>query len=319
MSRKKKLIASVFLISVFCMLFSTTAFAGGLVDTMKKHLSGMLEDILTGTLDKNVLQPLYDIPSDLSSSTGAWGVVYSVFTGFFKPVSFSIVGMCFTVKMAQASSDLRNMTIEKYLTICLQLVLCMFIVAKSDDLLKWIIQIGLNAAQTVQNTIIELLDKDVAGLLENAYPTAEDSNLWKGIKEVFTLVLDYLQLALPYVAYIIVSFAMKIAVYGVVIELMVRSALFPLFCGDIMLYGYEGRGFHSLKGFAATALQCMVIVLIAGIVNGINYTSLSNVVGAHTADIGGLVASIGVVIVTDFAGFSLMMKAGQITREAIGA
>ena len=52
MSRKKKLIASVFLISVFCMLFSTTVLAGGLVDTMKKHLSGMLEDLCPALFDE---------------------------------------------------------------------------------------------------------------------------------------------------------------------------------------------------------------------------------------------------------------------------
>ena len=318
--KKSAVVLSGLLISL---LLACPVLAGGGVDFFQNLAKDMLTAILGGTMNDNALTVFSDVPWHLSQASGGWAVASYIMSNVIKPVASALVGICFTIRMVQVSAHLETMTVEKYLSVFTQMAFCLFLVGYSDTLLTTIINAGVSLAVRVQNGAISLLSQPTDALLAQMMPDFENSSGgFLGIdiftKEFWSSALMVVRLFLPYLAYKIVSILIKVIAYGVLIELIVRSALFPLFAGDLMLHGFEGRGFHALRAFVAASIQGAVIVLIAGIQNGLNYSALSGVVTGSGLGIPEIIGNIGLVLIYDFSAFALMLKAGQITKEAIG-
>ena len=283
--------------------------------------------VVAGTLNDNTLAIFSRVPWAMSGGSGslpdlssAWAVVSTVNSQVIAPFAMSMVGLCFTIRMAQTVTDYERMfmTPERFMTPFMQMIACMFIAAHAFQITMYLMQIGCSIAVQVQNHCISLLSSDVGSLTAEMMPELESGGFFAGIKELFNALSVVASLTLPWLAYKIVSLLTKVAAYGVIIELLARASLFPLFAGDIMLHGADGSGFRIFKGFLASCCQGAVVVLIAGITNGLNYSALRTVVSGN-ANLKTFVANIFLSVIYSAAGFALMLKSGELVKDAFGA
>ena len=309
-------------LSVFVLML-IPVFAGP-VTFLQQLAKGWLEDICMGTLNENVLTVFSSAPASQANLSAGWAVASSVNTSVVQPVGYSLVGLCFTIKVAKIATDYEHITPERFFTPFAQLAGCLFLVGHSYEIMTTCINIGTALAVSVQNRAMGLLGTDIKSLTSQMMPQFDESHgvILGYLGELWESAMLVAQLLIPHLAYRIASFTMKIIAYGVIIEIVVRASIFPLFGGDIMLHGFEGHGMRYLKGFMACCAQGAIIVLIAAIQNALNVASLQQVMaesGGALQEVSTIVKATGKIVVFDFAGIALMLKASQITREALGA
>lgn len=321
---------------VFIMLFAAAVLSllpvfAGPVTFLQSLAKQWLEDILGGTLTDNALYIFSKRPWESSSGagstfnpSGAWSVAESINKNVIQPVGYSLVGICFTIRVARAATDFEHVTAEKIFTPFIQMLGCMIMVSNAYTLMLNMISIGVALAVRVQNQAVGLLGVNITALTAQMMPDFDQTHgifVTQYLGELWDSAILVAQLLLPHLAYKVVSFLIKIISYGVIIELIVRGSLFPLFGGDIMLHGFEGAGMRYLKSFMAVCAQGAVIVLIAAIQNSLNASALSQVVGGSgnaLKDIATITKAVGKILVFDFSAVALMLKSSQITREVLG-
>ena len=233
-----------------------------------------------------------------------------------QPIATAIVSLCFTVKLAHVAADFEHITAERVFTPCLQCMGCLYLVNHTSTIMNTLVSIGSGVAQSVRSQTAGLLSGNTADAIASMAPNLDSGSLLAYFNELWKAARAVLILAIPYLLFRIIQLLIKVACYGVIIEICVRAAMFPMFIGDVMLHGFDGRGFQIAKSFAAACLQCAAMIIIAAVANGMCIAAIPSGGGADVAKFAEAVLKI---LVYDFSAFSLMMKAGDITKDVLGA
>lgn len=324
-------------LGILCMAVMVVPVFAGLTDAILGWIAHMMQQIVSGMLTNDTLAVFSQVPAELEQGKDAWAVVSTVNQNIIRPFAYSLVGLCFTIRLAQMVTDYERMlmTPERFFGPILQMIATMFLVSQSFFITEQLLRIGVQLAVEVHNNIISLLGNDVQSLF-NALMTnvkPDEGGLVGGFVDtvvdafngkLWQAVVAALALLLPWFISVVIGLLTKIAAYGVIIELLVRAAFVPLFAGDVMLHGFEGRGFNVLKGFMAACCQGAVFVLIAGIVNAMNWSALAPPL-QHFADTGDIFKVIGqmassalVACIYSGAGLALMLKSSEIVKSVFG-
>ena len=297
---------------LFLLLFLLPVFAGPLdflTSVAKDMVSGMLE----GVLDDSAISIL---TGGAGASEGGFGVAQNIMKNVIQPIATAIVSLCFTVKLAHVAADFEHITAERVFTPCLQCMGCLYLVNHTSTIMNTLVSIGSGVAQSVRSQTAGLLSGNTADAIASMAPNLDSGSLLAYFNELWKAARAVLILAIPYLLFRIIQLLIKVACYGVIIEICVRAAMFPMFIGDVMLHGFDGRGFQIAKSFAAACLQCAAMIIIAAVANGMCIAAIPSGGGADVAKFAEAVLKI---LVYDFSAFSLMMKAGDITKDVLGA
>lgn len=296
---------------LFFLLF-LPVFAGPLdflTSVAKDMISGMLE----GVLDDSAISIL---TGGAGAAGGGFGIAQNIMRNVIQPIATAIVSLCFAVKLAHVAADFEHITAERFFTPCLQCAGCLYLVNHTSTIMNTLVNIGSGVATSVRNQTAGLLSQNAADRLSSMAPNLDSGSLLAYFNELWKAARAVLVLAIPYLLFRIIQLLIKVACYGIVIEICVRAVMFPLFIGDVMLHGFDGRGFQVAKSFAASCLQCAAMIIIAAVANGM---CIAAIPGGGGNDVGQFAEAVLKILVYDFSAFSLMMKAGDITKDALGA
>lgn len=319
----------IFILLSVALIACTLPVAAGILSFFQGHLQNMLSDIIGGTLNDGALDVFKNPPWENDSFKGAWAIIEDIHKDVIRPVGYAIVGLCFMIKIAKISTEIDKITYERFLAPFIQLLACLFLVSNSYEIVEGLVTLGVALAQSVHDSALSLLGADVNSLMEGIKMVDDDSaGIFTHLSEIWQSALLCFQMIIPHLAYRIVSLLIKVMSYGVIIELIVRATIFPLFGADIMLHGTEGHGVRFVKGFLAVCLQGTLILVIAAIMNALSFDAVNSALG-NVADIdvvadlstqggGNMMKAIGQILLFDFSGVVLMMKSSQITREVLG-
>lgn len=294
----------------FCLLL-LPVFAGPL-DFLTTVAKDMISRMLEGVLDDSAISIL---TGGAAASGGGFSVAQSIMKNAIQPIATAIVSLCFAVKLAHIAADFEHITAERVFTPCLQCAGCLYLVNHTSTIMNALVNIGANVAQSVRAQTAGLLSGRAADRLASMAPDLGSASLLAYFNELWKAARAVLILAIPYLLFRIIQLLIKVACYGVVIEICVRAAMFPMFIGDVMLHGFDGRGFQIAKSFAASCLQCAAMIVIAAVANGMSIAAIPEGGGS---DVGQFAEAVLKILVYDFSAFSLMMKAGDITKDALG-
>lgn len=321
---------------IVCFAFMFVPVFAGIADAVIGWVANMVNSIVTDGLTNDTLKIFSDMPANMAATSGAWGVVRTVNIRIIRPFAYSLVGLCFAIKLTQMGVDFERMlmTPERILGPILQMAVAMFLVSQSFFITEKIIEVGVSLSIDVHDTIISLFDSNVRELFETLTTALEAGHSGAGglidsIGDVISgrlwqAVLAALTLILPWLISTIINMLTKIAAYGVIIELLVRASFVPLFAGDVMLHGVEGRGFGVIKGFLAACCQGAVFVMVAGIVNAMKYDAMAPAIQALASSsafnivVDQIASSAIVACIYSGAGLALMLKSSEIVRSVFG-
>ena len=305
----------VLLVLLTIALLCTPSFAA-VYTALQNWIEYALDEILTGTLDNPVLEffetPIYNN----STFINAWLLVTKVYKNIVKPIAIAIVGITFVVKIVQMTMDIHMVTFERLFTPFVYLVGSTFLIANTWTILKYIIRFGAAFASGVAEYVEATLGDSPDELISSLMPNWEENPLG-GFAAALLLCLELL---LPFLIWWLGNMLLKVIAWGVLLELVLRSLLFPLFVCDFQMHGFEGQGMRQLKGLLACSCTGAVLIAISGIQSALVLGVLQE--GFTTAAEGTTtfaIVGVGQIIIIMFACITIMGKATSLVREAFGA
>lgn len=126
---------------------------------------------------------------------------------------------------------------------------------------------------------------------------------------IFEILGDCLTMILPYFGMKICEIAMKLAMYSILMEIIVRRAFAPMAIADVCGEGLRSPGVRYMKRFLACYLKvalCMVIAFLGSTLLG---------VANHDTDTNFAIE----ILAIDFTIAGMMFKTSELANDIVGA
>ena len=313
----KKTIIIFGILLVFLLLTIVPTFAVA-KDAMQNTCKRMVADIFSGGLSDSVKEIVLTNPA--TKYPEAWDIMTDVYKGAILPVAFGLLAIHLIIGVIQQSIRLDQLTWQQFIKPFLSFLAAWIIIKNGLNILVILISIS----QEITETMSISAESSMETLLAGAYAIVE-----KEVDGIISGVFFMFQLFLPWAAALILNIAIKVVCYSRIFELYLKTMIAPLGMSDVVTKGLEGNGLRFFKNYFATCLQGAVIVGISIIYGAILgsvlpvITVVDGVVqmtqnGVVTTDVN-IAGLAGTALVMGFAALSMMMKAGQIAKEVLGA
>ena len=274
-------------------------------DAMQNTCKRMVADIFSGGLSESVKDIVLANPA--TKYPEAWDIMTDVYKGAILPVAFGLLAIHLIIGVIQQSIRLDQLTWQQFIKPFLSFLAAWIIIKNGLNILVILISISQEITEmmniSAENSMSDLLTA------ANALVEQEVDGIISGIFFMF-------QLFLPWAAALILNLAIKIVCYTRIFELYLKTMIAPLGMSDVVTKGLEGNGLRFFKNYFATCLQGAIIVGVSIIYGAILSSLLPTIDAAAETSIAGLA---GTALVMGFAALSMMMKAGQIAKEVLGA
>jgi hypothetical protein len=300
-AHRKALITTAFLILIVILILLIPAFAineKGMEDKCK----GMIDVIFSGGLTDSVKDIVLANPATKYSA--AWNIMVNVYKTVLLPIGFALLSLHLVIGIVQQSIKLDQLTAQQFLKPFLLFIVGFMVVKNGLTILCYMI----NIAQGIVNEMTIGSEAAMSTMIAKANLLVE--NEVDGMITGFVLMI---QLFLPWAAALILGVAVKVVCYTRIFELYLKTMLAPLGMCDVVTKGLDSNGLRFFKNYLATCLQGVVIVGISIIYSSI----LGSVISGSTETT--ILGMAGTALVMGFAALSMMMKAGSITKEVLGA
>ena len=300
----KKILMAIGILFIFALfiIIPTFSFAES---EMEDTCKGMIADIFSGGLSESVKDIILTNPA--TKYPEAWNIMTDVYEGAVLPVAFGLLAIHLIIGIIQQSIKLDQLTWQQFIKPFLTFLAAWIIVKNGLNIL--IILIGISQEIT---EMMSISAEDSMSTLLNAANALVEQEVDGIISGVFFMF----QIFLPWAAALILNLAIKIVCYTRIFELYLKTMIAPLGMSDVVTKGFEGNGLRFFKNYFATCLQGAIIVGVSIIYGAILSSLLPTIDAAAETSIAGLA---GTALVMGFAALSMMMKAGQIAKEVLGA
>ena len=303
---------------LFILLFQPVNAIASLTSAVNGVLRSMITDIVTGSLSSKSIAilttPPWRAPSEdgVPDFTAAWHVAVTVFNEVIRPIAYSLIGLCFTIKLVQNATHIDQATPAKvwFGPLC-ALFACMFVTYYSLDITEKLISFGTHLATAVNTAIGNAELGNMDNILSRFKDLNKDGNL-----KISTAFGYIARLLLPWIACKLAGIVTEVVALVTMLEIVLRGMFMPMSAADMMLRGTSGGGFRYLRNYLAVVTQAAVIIAIGGIQGGLCAAILSGKTGSAFADFFVDVASL---ILFQIVGVGLMLKASSLSREIVGA
>lgn len=298
--RKELIIIAIFTF-IGILMFLVPAFAineKGMEDKCK----AMVDTIFSGGIKGDVEDIVLANPATKYSA--AWDVMVNIYKTVLLPIGFALLSLHLVIAIVQQSIKLEQLTAQQFIKPFLLFFVGFMVLKNGLDILCYMINIaqgivgnmtiGSEAAMdTLKGKVYILVEHEVDGMI--------------------TGFLLMFQLFLPWAAAVILGIAVKIVCFTRIFELYLKTMLAPLGMCDVVTKGLDSNGLRFFKNYLATCLQGVVIVGVSIIYSSI----LGSVISGNTET--SIIGMAGTALVMGFAALSMMMKAGNIAKEVLGA
>lgn len=301
--KKTIMIFGILLVFLLLTIIPSFAFAK---DEMQNTCKGMVDDIFSGGLSESVKDIVLVNPA--TKYPEAWSIMTDVYKGAVLPVAFGLLALHLVIGVIQQSIRLDQLTWQQFIKPFMTFLAAWIVIRNGMTILLVLISVS----QEITETMSISAESSMETLLAGAYAIVE-----KEVDGIISGVFFMFQIFLPWAASLILNLAIKIVCYTRIFELYLKTMIAPLGMSDVVTKGLEGNGLRFFKNYFATCLQGAIIVGISIIYGAILGSILpsAEAIAAETS-IAGLA---GTALVMGFAALSMMMKAGQIAKEVLGA
>lgn len=298
--RKELLLIAIFAF-IGILIFLVPAFAikeKGMEDKCK----AMADTIFSGGIKGDVEDIVLANPA--TKYPAAWNVMVDIYKTVLLPIGFALLSLHLVIAIVQQSIKLEQLTAQQFIKPFLLFFVGFMVLKNGFNILCYMI----NIAQGIVGNMTLTSEAAMGTLKGKVYILIEHE-----VDGLITGVLLMFQLFLPWAAAVILGIAVKIVCYTRIFELYLKTMLAPLGMCDVVTKGLDSNGLRFFKNYLATCLQGVVIVGVSIIYSAI----LGSVITGSTET--SLIGLCGTALVMGFAALSMMMKAGSITKEVLGA
>lgn len=305
-SHKKQCIIGTVLMSIMIFVLFLPTFAFG-EKAIESFLKGWVETIFAGGMTDDVQKIILANP--VTEYTGAWNAMTNIYDNAILPIAFALMSLFLVIGIINQSVKLDQLTATQFIKPFIMYLVAFIVIKHGMDILVYLIYIGQNIAKSITVGTEASMDQ----MINLASKMVEDE-----VDGLISGIFMVVQLALPWMAAVILGFAVKIVCYTRTFEIYLKTMLAPFGMCDVITNGIDGRGLRFFKNYFATCLQAAVIVGVSSIYS-LLMGSVINDYMAGAADSYTLIGMTGVSLVMGFAALSMMIKAGTIAKEVIGA
>lgn len=303
-SKRKKLIFLLCLF-LFAFLFMTLPAFSFAKDSMQNTCKTMIAEIFNGGLSESVKEIILTNPA--LAYPDAWSVIENVYKSGILPIAFGLLTVHLIIGVIQQSIRLDQLTWQQLIKPFLSFFAAWFVMKNGLNILLILIQIS----QEIVEHMGSASSSSMESLLDAANAIVE-----REVDGIITGFFFMFQILLPYAAALILNLAIRVVCYTRIFELYLKTMIAPLGMGDIVTKGVDGNGMRFFKNYFATCLQGAIIIGVSIIYGAVLGSILPGVDASAETTIAGLA---GTALVMGFAALSMMFKAGQITKEVLGA
>lgn len=319
---QKRLMYLTAVFIILAVLLSSPVFAlpfGSITKTVNGVLKSMISDIVGGSVSAKSVTILTTPPwqspkegSDVPSFTEAWKVAKGIFTNTIQPVAFSIIGVCFMIRVVQNASHFDQVTPARVLYGPLvTLFACVAVTWYSLTITEYLIRFGALFAKAINSAAVDAKLGDMDGIMSRFGELDKKGNI-----KVTTAIGYIIRLFFPWLACKLAQLITEVVAMVTMVEIVLRGMFLPLSCSDLMINGTNGGGFRFLRGYLGVVLQAAIILAIGAIQGGLCVAILSGKTGTAFTD---FFADVGSLILFQIVGVGLMLRASTLAREIVGA
>lgn len=175
--------------------------------------------------------------------------------------------------------------------------------------LAWIVIINCDKIFDALQGLGEAISKMIQGSLTQTDAPKIDIIKNETTANIFEILGDCLTMILPYFGMKICQIAMKLAMYSILMEIIIRRAFASMAIADICGEGIRSPGFRYMKRFLASYLKvalCMVIAFLGSALLG---------VANHDTDTNFAIE----ILAIDFTIAGMMFKTSELANDIVGA
>lgn len=256
-----------------------------------------------GALNECLSSPVYGVVTAETFTTGAIATFYN---------SIKVLGAMWVIILA-LSRMLTNIEREEDKMQCifkamLEIGIAGMLIMYLGELMNGIMLIGT----AINDNVSGLLPSGDSASVEAAKQllrtmTGKDhgSFAWE--------IYAFAMLAFPWICSLLLSVAAKFMMYQLYFEIGIRRAFAPIAVADIYQEGLRSPGARYFKRFFAVYIKIAMCYMAAWLCQ-----SLSGAAGSY-ADTGGAIKYIFEIIAINFTCIGVMMKAGEMANDVVGA
>ncbi len=305
-NHKKQCVIGTVLMAVMMFVLFLPAFAFG-EKAIESFLKGWVETIFAGGMTDDVQKIILANP--VTKYADAWTAMTNIYNNAILPIAFALMSLFLVISIINQSVKLDQLTAAQFIKPFVMYLVTFIVMKHGMDILIYLIYIG----QSIANKITVGTTASMSGMIDMANKMVENE-----VDGLISGIFMVVQLALPWMAAVILGFAVKIVCYTRVFEIYLKTMLAPFGMCDVITNGVDSRGLRFFKNYFATCLQAAVIVGVSSIysllMGNIIADYMSGAPESYT-----LIGMTGVSLVMGFAALSMMIKAGSIAKEVIGA
>lgn len=201
----------------------------------------------------------------LGNNSGEAGSNFSAVYKLFAIIGYALIALYFVIALIEKAST-AQMTIEQFLHILLKVVIAKAVIENGWTFISKFYSAGLGIAQGIETVAFGstdvITDSSYLAMADTVREIAENGYF----ANIFTS-FDYSGWTVLALA---CSFIASVVVWGLIIEIAVKSILAPLAFAEIVTSGIHGSGMRYLKRLFILDLQFAAILLttyVCGIIN----------------------------------------------------
>lgn len=302
-THRKALIITGLLMIIGALILILPTFAIG-KKAMQDLCKGWVDTIFSGGLTDSVKDIVLSNP--VAKYPTAWNIINRTYKIVILPIGFALISLHLVIAIVQQSVKLDQLTAQQFIKPFLLFIVGFMIMKNGLDILVSLLYVAQNIVKSLMTEIGA--EQAMSDMINAAHEIIDHE-----VDGLITGILMLFQLFLPWAAALILGVAVKIVCYTRIFELYLKTMLAPLGMSDVVTKGLDSNGLRFFKNYLATCLQGVVIVAISIIYGAI----LGSVISGNTET--SIVGMAGTALVMGFAALSMMMKAGSIAKEILGA
>lgn len=213
------------------------------------------------------------------------------------------------IKSVKLSEDGKNDTLEMIARTCAEICITAVLIMNCDAILNLVIEYAVSASDAAvvamgnPTEAVEITLKNVCGKSKPGFITS------MGV---------IIALILPWGLSLLLKIAAYFACFSILIEIGIRTALFPFYLCTIYRDGLRSSGMHSIKKLIASIVKISVAILICAIARNIigyaTYVAADNIVNSIVQTVTFCITNIAV----NFTVIGLVMRCGEFVNDAFG-
>lgn len=272
-------------------------------NSLQISMAQQVQSGVFGTLNESIASPVYGVVTAETFTTG-------VIAGFYN--SIKVLGAMWVIILA-LSRMLTNIEREEDKMQCifkamLEIGIAGLLIMYLGEIMNGIMLIGSEIVKNMSGLLPTGNTTSVAGakqLLKTMTGKDHGSFAWE--------IYAFAMLAFPWICSLLLSVAAKFMMYQLYFEIGMRRAFAPIAVADIYQEGLRSPGARYFKRFFAVYIKIAMCYLAAFLCQ-----SLSGAAGSYT-DTGGAINYIFEIIAINFTCIGVMMKAGEMANDVVGA